>query len=325
VPPTLWQGRAFVGSGDGWVYAFEAQTGRLLWRFRAAPVERRIPVYGALMSTWPAASGVLVEDGVAYVAAGIANYDGTYLYALDAKTGAIKWQNNNSGHLDAEANTGVSVQGPLLLHAGKLYMPGGTSISPAIYNAKDGKCLNDSAQLAECFSRSPRGWELSVLADHVVACGKPFYAHPNYDVYDATVFDRTFLAVQGDRQVVWATYQGQQQVQCFDRLDTKALARKLANLDAGFHVNWGKLSPGDKPQWTFKCRKALATVVCRNAVLVATDSKLVALDLNNGETLWVQPLAASPVPWGLAVDRAGRVIVTLEDGRVLCFAPDERV
>ena len=55
-PPTISQGRALVSSGDGWVYAFETRTGRLLWRFRAAPAERRIPVYGELQSTWPAAS-----------------------------------------------------------------------------------------------------------------------------------------------------------------------------------------------------------------------------------------------------------------------------
>ena len=79
-----------------------------------------IPAYGALLSTWPAASGVLVEDGVAYVAAGIVNYDGTYVYALDAETGKIVWQNSTSGHLDREARTGVSVQGHLLLYQDKL-------------------------------------------------------------------------------------------------------------------------------------------------------------------------------------------------------------
>jgi outer membrane protein assembly factor BamB len=102
VPPTIWKGRALVGSGDGWVYAFEAATGRLIWRFRAAPASRKIPVYGSLSSTWPVASGVLVEDGTAYFAAGIANYDGTYVYALDAATGRIRWQNNTSGHLDQQ-------------------------------------------------------------------------------------------------------------------------------------------------------------------------------------------------------------------------------
>ena len=65
--------------------------------FRAAPLERKIPVYGSLSSTWPVGGGVLVEDGVAYAAAGMANYDGTHVYALDAATGKIRWQNNTSG------------------------------------------------------------------------------------------------------------------------------------------------------------------------------------------------------------------------------------
>ena len=78
------EGRVYVGSGDGCVYTLEAATGRLLWRFRAAPVERYIMVYGNLSSTWPVNTGVLIDDGVAYFAAGIIDQDGTYVYALDA-------------------------------------------------------------------------------------------------------------------------------------------------------------------------------------------------------------------------------------------------
>ncbi|MBI2481614.1 MAG: PQQ-binding-like beta-propeller repeat protein, partial [Planctomycetia bacterium] len=56
--PTVWDGRLYVGSGDGYAYCLEAATGRPLWRFRAAPVERHIMVYGNLSSTWPVNSGV---------------------------------------------------------------------------------------------------------------------------------------------------------------------------------------------------------------------------------------------------------------------------
>ncbi|HNR32091.1 MAG TPA: PQQ-binding-like beta-propeller repeat protein, partial [Candidatus Hydrogenedentes bacterium] len=101
-PPTAWEGRVLVGSGDGSVYAIEAATGRLLWKFRAVPVERRTMIYGALGSKWPVNTGVLVRDGVAYFAAGIIDYDGTYVYAVDAATGALKWVNNTTGHLDKE-------------------------------------------------------------------------------------------------------------------------------------------------------------------------------------------------------------------------------
>ena len=154
------------GSADGWVYCLEAQTGHLLWRFRAAPVERRIPVYGQLQSNWPVAGGTPVADGVVYVAAGIVNYDGTHLYALDALTGRVKWQNNTSGHLDPQQRSGVSVQGHLLLAGGKLYLPGGNVVSPGVYDLADGRCLNDPATLRElshndtATARGPRGNEL---------------------------------------------------------------------------------------------------------------------------------------------------------------------
>lgn len=319
IPPVIWKGRALVGSGDGYVYAFEAQTGRLLWRFRAAPAQRKIPVYGLLQSTWPAASGVLVQDGTAYAAAGMVNFDGTYVYALDAATGRIKWQNNTSGHLDRQARTGVSVQGHLLLYGDKLYMPGGNSISPAVYNVADGACLNDPAPLAKCESQSPRGWELSLLGDQVVACGKPFYAHPKYDVFDSTAFNKVFLASSGGRDVVWVSSQSGKQVLCFEQIDKESLKKKMAEPGNRFNLDWKRLGIQDKPLWKYDCKDSTAFAACRNAVVVAGKSEIVALNLKDGTRLWSEALPSAVVPWGLAVDRDGRAIVTLEDGQVLCF------
>jgi len=318
-PPTIWEGRALVGSGDGWVYCFEARTGRLLWRFRAAPAERKIPVYGSLLSTWPAASGVLVEAGVAYVAAGMVNYDGTYVYALDAATGEIKWQNNTSGHLDRQARTGVSVQGHQLLHDGKLYLASGTSVSPAVYDVTSGKCLNDPAPLARCQSSSPRGCELFLLADHVVACGKPFYAHPNYDVFDDTVFNKVFLVSSGNRDIAWISNQNSKRVMCFAHVDRDSLKRSMANPGNRFNVDWRKLGVKDKPLWSYDCKDSVALAVCSNAVVVGKESEVVALNLEDGNVLWSQRVPSALVPWGLAVDSDGRTIVGLEDGQVLCF------
>jgi outer membrane protein assembly factor BamB len=327
MPPTIWQGRALVGSGDGWVYAFEAKTGRLLWRFRAAPAERTIPVYGALQSTWPAASGVLVEDGVAYVAAGIVNYDGTYVYALDAATGHLKWMNDTSGHLDTEARSGVSVQGHLLLYDGKLYLAGGNAVSPAIYDIQDGRCLNDPnliqrlTQNNVLLTQSPRGWELSLLAGHVVACGRPFYAHPSYEVYDPTVFSRVFLSSNSGRDVVWRTNQKDKQILCFESIDRRALSRSMANPRNQFLVDWARLGVRTKPLWSRDCKASLAIAVCRNAVVIAEASQIVALSMGDGSVLWSHPLPAAPVEWGLAIEKRGRAVVALKNGRVLCFGP----
>ena len=79
-------------------------------------------MYGSLRSTWPVGSGVLVEDGVVYAAAGLANHDGTHVYALDAVTSQLRWHNGNSGSLHPQTASGVSVNGCLLLHNQQLHL-----------------------------------------------------------------------------------------------------------------------------------------------------------------------------------------------------------
>ncbi|MBE3070950.1 MAG: PQQ-binding-like beta-propeller repeat protein, partial [Planctomycetes bacterium] len=184
-PPAIADGRAFVGSGDGWAYAFEAATGRRLWRFRAAPIERKISVYGALVSTWPVTGGIVVHDGTAYLAAGINNFDGTHVYALDAASGRIKWQNNTCGHLDPFSRRGVAAQGDMLIHDGKLYLAGGNSVSPAAFDLATGRCLNAPPERPG--TTATRGRELRVSKEGVVEV----YGQPLYSVPGATVFDKS--------------------------------------------------------------------------------------------------------------------------------------
>jgi outer membrane protein assembly factor BamB len=318
IPPTIWKDRALVGSADGWMYAFEAATGKLIWRFRAAPAERRIPVFGKLLSTWPAASGVLVEDGIAYVAAGLVNYDGTYVYALDASTGDVRWCNDSSGHLDEAAKTGVSVQGSLLLHGEKLYLAGGNAVSPAVYDVRDGRCLNDGAALADCQSTSPRGWELFLVGDRVIACGRPFYTHPDMPVYDHTITKKLLHASTQSRDVVWID---NSILACFMPLSKDALNRCVTDERIPRHITqaWGQFRVSQSPVWKHDCPDSVAVAVASNCVIVADRSNVTAVDLASGKPMWTHPLPAPALPWGLAIDRQGNAIVTLEDGQVVCI------
>jgi len=184
-PPAVAEGRAFVGSGDGWLYAFEAATGRLLWRFRAAPAERKIRFYDGLLSTWPVAGGVLVEKGTVYCAAGINDFDGSHVYALEAATGRIRWQNNAAGHLDEFAMRGVTCQGEMLLHDGKLYLAGGNTVSPGIFDAATGKCLNPPPN--SMGGTAPRGRELTLVSGQVKVTGQPLYSRPEAPVFDPAI------------------------------------------------------------------------------------------------------------------------------------------
>ena len=329
-PPTVWQGRLFVGSGDGWVYVFEAVTGRLLWRFNAAPAKRKIPVYGSLMSTWPVASGVLVDDGIAYFAAGIVNFDGTYVYALDAVTGRIKWQNNTSGHLNAEARTGVSVQGHMLIHAGKLYLAGGTAVSPAVYDMVTGKCLNDPAPLKVSRSTAMRGQELYKLGNKIVVGGPPLYGHPEYRVYDPTVTNKLLHTSAHGRNVLWVnSWLNRKKLVCLEDVDEEMLDRCLKTFEGvpnAFVVDWDRMDIPVKPLWEYDCSGSVGIARSSNAVLFARTSSgdspgIEVLDIANGQVIWKwdKPLPARPVSWGVALDRAGRMIVSLKNGSILCF------
>jgi outer membrane protein assembly factor BamB len=321
-PPAVWKGRLLVGSGDGWVYAFEAQTGRLLWKFNAAPAPRKIPVYGSLMSTWPVGSGVIIKDGIAYFAAGIVNYDGTYVYALDAATGEIKWQNNTSGHLDPESRTGVSVQGHMLINDGKLYLASGTSLSPAVFDLEDGKCLNDPATLKLLGSISPRGWELYKIGDRVVAGGQPLYGDPEYPVYDPSVFEKILHTSANGRDILLLN---NRKIMCYNSIPDRILNNSFNDPDdlpAHMIRTWGQLIMKDEPIWEYDCGEAFAMVRCANAIILSTNRQVnlvEVLDIRNGNRLWSQGLTTPPLPWGLIVDRNGRIIVTLKDGQILCY------
>ena len=296
ISPTYWNGRLYAGSGDGWIYCLDAATGKRLWRFRAAPVERRIPVYGSLLSTWPVGTGVLVEDGVAYAAAGMANYDGTHVYALDAVTGKIRWKNHGSGHrYEGSRDSGAGVQGPFLLHRGGLYMPAGNLVSLARYAVKDGS-----------FSRAGggRGKDLYVLNGNVRASGYPLYWREEDLHYIGflgfPLKKEGYLAVTENRvghaepkpdkkgrpKYVWSQ-------QPFQENSAAVLALDAVIVSGVHRTGAGKD--------------------------VKTTAGICALSLEDGRTIWKEDLPSPSVGFGIAVDRAGRILVSLQDGRLVCL------
>lgn len=86
-----------------------------------------------------------------------------------------------------------------------------------------------------------------------------------------------------------------------------------------FNLDWNRFGISDKPIWSYDCKDSIALAACSNAVVVASKSEIVALNLKDGSVLWSEEVPSAPVSWGLAVDCNGRVIITLEDGQVLCF------
>ncbi len=347
-PPSVAEGRVYVGCTDGYVYCLEAKTGRQLWRFRAAPVERNIMVYGAMSSTWPVNTGVLVDNGVAYFAAGIIDYDGTYVYALDAQTGKIKWQNNSCGHLNRELRKGVSAQGNLAIQGKQLILAGGNQVSPARFDLETGSCIAPDIEQGQ--PKANNGRFAGVLDDQrVLVGGRILYSAPDNvstkGSYSLVGTDKGFKLAFGGIPPAWSdatvaavNYQYGKVTAC----DTSRVRQQFENgipareqrrygdtlveaLAAGRGVRW-ESNWGDSEKF-----EPLALAVAPNAVLAVVTYQnkdraqqqwyVVAFKTEDGAPIWKQEIRGEPLPDSLTIDSSGRVAVALLDGRIVCFKP----
>ena len=93
-PPAVEGDLCHFGAKNGWVYCLNAKDGRLVWRFRVAPAERRIMAFGQLESPWPVSGNVLVDKDIVLASAGRSGkLDGGYwLRAIEARTGRFLWE-----------------------------------------------------------------------------------------------------------------------------------------------------------------------------------------------------------------------------------------
>ena len=132
--PTVAAGKVYVGSDDGCAYCLNAADGSVAWKFQAAPEDQRVLGNGRMISLWPIRSSVLVDDGVAYLTAGIFPAEGVFFFALDAATGKEIWRNDVCGE---SSQSRVSPQGYLLASKTTLYTPMGR-VSPAAFDRETG-------------------------------------------------------------------------------------------------------------------------------------------------------------------------------------------
>ncbi len=118
---TIAGGRVYVGSDDGHVYCLAADTGSLIWKHKASPAERWMFSFGQLTSVWPVRTDIVVDKEVAYFGVGVFPHDGTFVCALDTKTGKRLWRNGIQ--CETLNRWSLSPVGHIYLTEHNLYMP----------------------------------------------------------------------------------------------------------------------------------------------------------------------------------------------------------
>ena len=141
--PAAHGGNVYFVSDDGFLYCLRAADGALQWKLRGGPNDTRILGNERLISAWPARGGPVIKDGIVYFAASIWPLMGTFIHAVDAKTGQVAWTNSGSGSSyivqqhGSPAFAGVAPQGYLAANDDTLLVAGGRTV-PAAYERKDG-------------------------------------------------------------------------------------------------------------------------------------------------------------------------------------------
>lgn len=97
--PAIWNGSVYFGSGDGNIYALDAGSGALDWKFKTGDVVHASPA---------------IADGTLYVG----SWD-SYFYALDARDGKEKWRFKTG--VDTDIYNQVGIQSSAAVYEGMVF------------------------------------------------------------------------------------------------------------------------------------------------------------------------------------------------------------
>jgi len=143
--PMAFKGKLYFTSDDGYLYCLDAADGKLNWKFRGGPDDRRVLGNDRLTCMWPARTSAMVFEGKVYFGAGIWPFMGTFVHCLDAQTGEVIWTKSGTEwkslpHSGANSFSSLAPQGYLAISDDWLYVPCGRAV-PAVLEKDTGKLV----------------------------------------------------------------------------------------------------------------------------------------------------------------------------------------
>ena len=316
-PPTIYKGLCLFGSHDGWVYCLRAEDGELVWRFRAAPKEKRIMAFGQLESPWPVPGSVLVVDDLAYFASGrgIVLDGGVALYAIEPESGKVVWKTQVPSE-PREFGLGYN----LLVSDGRFAYLGARG-SRGRFDLKGGKYARGETVLRlQCgglgmFDGSWRRQPTSLGRGNMGMWS--YGAASGREAGPLIVFDESRVFVM------------KPQFPGSGRYDVRILSCEIY----GKRIDKDGKFIKDDPDWSLKLPPPLhieAMTLAGETLFAAgpndgvkpAEGKLLAVSAADGKKLNEWNLSAPPVLDGMAV-AGGNLFVSTQDGNLLCFGREE--
>jgi outer membrane protein assembly factor BamB len=298
--PTIHKGVCMFGTRSGYIYGLNAKDGKLLWKLRATPFDRRIVAYGQLESSWPVAGSILIHNDLAYATAGrhpLAD-GGVQVIAFKPSNGYIKWR---GAATDTGITRGYNRQGLDFDYFDHLVLDGSTiAMSRWQFHPTTGQTkLNRTSGFFKAGStavQAPRGfWKYGYPNNRRRTEGELLAYHGDsiFGIHKGKLFRRDFNYQKPIADKWFSEYEEGKSKHAFDRLAAGS--------------KWSVAAPG----------QVQAMLVAGDRLLLVSKDKLKIYDTQNGKQVGEQA-AAQPIPDGLAA-AYNNLYLSTRDGRVICY------
>ncbi|QDU47725.1 outer membrane protein assembly factor BamB family protein [Gimesia panareensis] len=302
----------YFAADDGCFYCLNAADGSLRWKFRAAPNGRKALANGRLSSVWPIRGGAVLSEGKIYFTCGVWPFEGTFLYTLDAETGAAL----EPPQPEMKALKGLTPQGYLVKNGNRLLIPCGRSVA-ACLDLETGKFISHR------YGNRATNYHVSSIGPYIFHGGSTFQmdAKKEYDVSarNPVLTDDKVYFAEGGKLVAY-DLEKLKIVKSIDRRGkevSKTVLNQIWSLPApqpqGIsqkeYAAWAKAHP---PQLDLKAG---------NQLFGHQGKMIFALDLaeegKSATVSWTKTLTETPASM---IAANGALVVVTQEGSLLCFS-----
>ena len=319
--PVLSEGKVYFGADDGALYCLTADSGELLWRFRAAPNDRHVIGNERLISVWPVRGGpVLVDDQIQFTA-GVWPFEGTFLYAVDAATGELVESRPavTPPRHDVVTLNDMTPQGYLAANDARVLIPQGRSVVGSRNRGTGG---------FEKFQYSTS----AVTNYHVATTGQwLFHGTVTFDTKGKRQLGMSLRTPVLGNDMIYAGENGKvvaydlTSPQEIERTDRRGKKTKVSVLTQAWAVPNDQILDLPKTDYeTWLAANPLLVDIKAGRRLYGHQGKVVfAIDLPAGDTAarvsWKTEVSGTPASM---VAANGHLVVVTADGRMHCFGAE---
>ncbi|MBN2376181.1 MAG: PQQ-like beta-propeller repeat protein [Sedimentisphaerales bacterium] len=249
-PPTVYDGKLYFGSDDGYAYCIDASNQNLIWKFRPVQDDRLLCNNSKLIPMYPIRTGTAVIDDKVYFAASLVPWKSSYLCSVDALTGS------SSGTGLYVSSGGSTPMAAILVSPTKIYLTQGNRY-PYVFNRSNGSSAGTLGTYGDggCYALLTSDTGYAYGHGQLHASG---YELRVFNDTIATQSDGRYMVVSGDKAYV-------------------LFGNKLKAINrSGGATVWENTS----------CDCPYALIMADNILFAGGNNQVKAYSASNGQELW---------------------------------------